>query len=189
MVTICRRRASSRADTSRLHQTRVLYYVSEGKLCSYNVDTREDRSIDVGVDVCNILSTCGMDLGVACVFTKGLLSKNGYASREEGIYYLDNSGHAVRLCDSKEGACTILASNSDPWNLDKARLGLSEPFTVNGNKVTPRDIVNLCGGNYTVARMCDDVFLVYKQVLVCVDDYRERYEHLNSWLLVRIDII
>lgn len=152
-------------DVSRLNKTRILYYLTvAAKMRSYNVDTKENTSVDVGTMVFFIASTMGIDCGADAVFQ----------SFCQDTCILDKTGKVVQIRQKMEGPPlrNVFLSSHAPSDFNQAIFRYGE-FLINKNDILdetgPIEFEPFC----SVVRIYNDIFLLY--------DLKS-----NNWVLTRI---
>ena len=155
----------SYTDVSLLHQRRVVYYPTiEFSLFSFNVDTRENKRVDVGTGVLSVASFTGISCGTRAVF---------YSNDDRCTYAL-NEDHSVAKVGEKQYCILtgVLPSASRPSDIASAVLRYEWSLVRGRNEVDAKGLVEF-EGFYSVIRVYRDVFLAYD-------------EGSESWVLTRI---
>ena len=151
-------------DVSLLHEKRELYYSTKSnKLFFFNVDTRINTEIDVGMKVGNIAFFSGIDCGVKTIF---------YSLDDKCTYSLNNDNSVTKVYEKQFYYLTALfPSTSNPNNIKDAMFKYRGLIRC-GNNINIRKLIDF-GWNYPVVRIYEDIFLAY--------DWNTK-----SWVLVRI---
>ena len=158
-------KVTPRTDTSLVHLKRVLCYVSRDYIpYEYNVDTQENRRLDIPQRVSSFASLMGTDCGVKAVF-------EDFPAGCTHTLHWDNT--ITHLYDSRGGELSSLfASSSSPWDLSKALLRYGSYLIKGSNKIKLAQPVSL-EEDYSITRICNDIFLLYDN-------------NIRRWVLCRI---
>ena len=119
----------------------------------YNVDTRENKKIEIGQKVIGFSSLMGIDCGVKAVFQD---------YNDTFTHMLDRDNDVIPLHKIREKWCitSIFASSTCPRDLSKGVLRYYDYLIKGGNKVEPRK--PMCFEDYqSMVRVYKDVFLLY----------------------------
>ena len=156
---------SSYADTSLLHSRRVLCYKSIQDIpYEFNVDTRENKRIEIEQKVLYFSSLMGINCGVKAVF-KDVDNRFTY------ILGWDNK--VTLLHEVKEGSLTSLfASSTDPSDLSRGVLKYSNYLIKGGNRIDPREPIHF--------EPCQSIIRIYRDIFLLLDD------NIKKWVLSRI---
>ena len=151
-------------DVSLLHEKRVLYYSNDNKLYSFNVDTRVNTEIDIGMPCRYIASLTGIDCKMKAVFW----NNNDYCT------YTLNNDNTVKKVNKKqyEFLSVMFPSRSNPKNIKDAIFKHGYYLIKNGNEINKSKLTGL-NPYCSVIRIYKDIFLVY--------DIKT-----SSWVLLRI---
>ena len=158
----------SYTDVSLLHVRRVLYYPTmNGKMFSFNVDTRENIEINVGRNVWSMASLTGINCGIRAVFK----------SDDKCTYTLNNDNTVTKVNERQEGwLTTLFPSASNPKNITDAVFKYDGLFRAHlmkdGNKIDTRKFIEF-EYNHSVIRVYRDIFLAFDK-------------NTKSWVLLRI---
>ena len=152
------------ADVSLLHERRILYYPSyNNKLYSFNVDTRVNTEIDIGMYCSHIASLTGIDCGIKAVF---------WNSDDKCTYSLNNDNTVTKVSERQnEFLTTIFPSTSNPNNIQDAVFKYGHDIMKDGKKINTDGLIEF--SYYSVIRVYKDVFLAYDKVT-------------GSWVLFRM---
>ena len=155
------------ADVSVLHESRVLYYYTLNRsLFAFNVDTRTNTEINVGLKIYSIISFTGIDCGIKSL----LLSKD-----DECIYSLNMDNSVTKLNERRDDIPIILFPlATDPSNIKNAMFMYDKDFIRNKNKIDTSKLIksDYC---YSVIRVYRDIFLAYDK-------------EIDAWVLIRIQV-
>lgn len=151
-------------DVSLLNVRRVLYYVINFELFSFNVDTRENTKIVSGMQIDRTASLSGINCGVKAVFS----------DIGNGCTYTLNMDNSITELDKilSYGITTLFPSTSNPKNIKHAAFKCRWDFTKDGNKINTGNLITF-QENYSVIRIYRDIFLVFD-------------EKTWSWVILRI---
>ena len=141
----------------------MLYYPTmDRKLFSFNVDTRENTEINIGMKVGTIASFTGIDCKVKAVFYYNKCT-----------YTLNNDNSVTEVSEKQDNYLTTLfPSTSSPSNIKDAVLKYDSNLIKGGNKINTNDLIEF-QDYYSVVRIYKDIFLTFDT-------------KTNSWVLVRI---
>lgn len=155
----------SLTDVSLLQERRVLYYPTyDWKLFSFNVDTRENTEINVGMTVYTIASLTGIDCNIKAVFRD---------YDDKCTYTLNNDNSVTKVHKRKlDGLSAIFPSSSNPKNIKNAVFKHPNDLTKCGNNINTNGLTEP-RSSYSVVRVYKDIFLAY--------DW-----NTDSWVLIRI---
>ena len=152
-------------DVSLLHERRKLYYRTiNGKLFSFNVDTRANVKIDVGRKVWRLASLNGIDCGIKAVFQDW---------DDKYTYTLNNDNSITKVNGEQYSPLrTLFPTTSDPKNIKNAVFKYGSCIMRDGKKIDTSHVIDF-GWYYSVIRVYRDIFLAYD---------RKTW----SWVLIRI---
>ena len=152
-------------DTSLVHSRRILCYAStESILYEFNVNTRENKKIEMERKVLFFSSLMGINSGVKAVFQD---VDNHFT------YSLDWDNRIIPLHEAREFDFTSLfVSSINPKDLSKCVLKYSNYLIKGGKRIEPRKPIYF-EDFYSVMRIYRDVFLLLDR-------------NTNNWVLSRI---
>ena len=154
-----------RTDVSLLQERRVLYYfIVDGRLFVFNVDTRTNVELDVGGQIWNVASLTGIDSGVKAVFQNS----------DNCIYTLNMDDTTTQVGGRQDHTLmALLPSSSDPKSVRGDVIIYEKYLAKVGKKVDTNHLIRFYGRS--LVRVYRDIFLAY-------DGKTE------SWLLIRITV-
>ena len=169
-------RVSPYTDTSLLHSRRILCYASilyippqyillQYVSYEYNVDTKENKRIDIDQEIETFSSLMGIDCGVKAVF-------QDYGNNFTYALGWDNKVTLLRKVKKDNNIRSLFASSTSSKVLSKAVLRYDDYLIKGRNRIVPQEPIRF---QYTqsVIRVYEDIFLLY-------DD------NTKKWVLCRI---
>ena len=149
-------------DVSLLNATRVLYYRNNGKLYSFNVDTKVNTMIGFGIYCGIIASFSGIDCGIKAVY-----------HYFKCTYTLNNDNSVTKVSEgTRLSLSAIFPSTSNPSDINDAMFKRCSNLIKDGNMIKTDDLIRF-KSRCSVVRIYKDIFLAYD----C---------NTKSWVLVRI---
>ena len=151
-------------DVSLLNERReLLYRTRDGKLFSFNVDTKKNTEINLGIGVSTIASFTGIDCNVRAVFK----------SSDKCTYTLDMDNTLVKVNGKQnDGLIALFPSGSDPKDISNAVFKYGLKLMKGKNEISTGSLVKF-NDWYSVVRIYRDIFLAYDV-------------NVKSWVLVRL---
>ena len=154
-------------DVTLLHIRRVLYYPTiSDRLFSFNVDTRENKEIDVGKRVNYIASFTSIDCDMKVVFQD---------DDDKYIYILNNDDTITKVDEIQDKyPTTIFPPMSNSKNIKNAVFKYDNVLFKDGNK--------LYTSNFITFDWYPSVIRIYRDVFLAFDD------DAKSWYILRITV-
>lgn len=149
-------------DVTLLHERRELYYcTTDSRLFSFNVDTRENARINVGMKIGSIASLTGIDCGAKIVFQnserRGLKLK-GWDGKE--TYTLNEDNTVTRVNRNNTFVLTTMfPSSSKPKNAKNAVFKYELGLMKGESMIDTNHLVKF--KHSSIVRIYKDVFLAY----------------------------
>lgn len=140
------------ADPTLLNERRELYYIAHmNKLYCYNVDTKANSIVDVGMKVHHIIPTKGIDSGAKVIFR----GKGRYN------YVLTQTNSITRLTYGKRWreARGVFLRREDPRDVNGAVFEYATYFLKDSKKVRIEEPIDL-RDVYCIIRLFEDMFLL-----------------------------
>ena len=152
-------------DVSLIHATRILYYGSmSSKLYSFNVDTKLNQEINIGMEIRSILSLTGILCEAKIVFQ----------GKDNKIYMLNKEDKPIKLNENgwNETATIFVSTNSGFGSIEDTLMKCGTYFVKGNQKLEVENPIKL-SEYHSMVRVYKDIFLLFDK-------------KTNNWVLCRI---